>query len=206
MWRKNCAKWWVLLGAMLCAPLAHAQSNEEDWQEITSIEVDLTVENLAPTTTAVVVRCEIYTRAPRGIAGYGYMVLFDPAQQDNPASNMTAENDIWTDRIAYEPIDNLVESGISQKVSVPVFGDEVDYRFWTNGQCELNLFFNEISALTSYGIQGALPIPWDCSELAGEEFYRLVDVCVAPGYPVENGAFTFDRETENAAGEEPGSD
>jgi len=36
---------------------------------------------------------------------------------------------MWLDRIAFEPVENLVSSGISEKVFAPVYGSELDYRF-----------------------------------------------------------------------------
>jgi len=193
MWIKQGVSVLAFIGAMLFAQISFAQSDDADWQQITSIEIDLAVSDLAPRTTAIVLKCEVYTRAPNGIAGYGYMVLFDPAQHESPANNMRADNDVWLDRIAFEPVENLVSSGLSEKVFVPVYGDEVDYRFWNKGQCQLNLYFNDVSQLSYIDIQGNLAIPIDCADLAGEEFYRLADWCVAPGYSPENAIFSFER-------------
>ena len=172
----------------------YAQDDEDRWQRVSTVELNVSLSHVAPDISAVVIQCEVYTRAPAAYGGKGYAVIYSQNSYEESEITQRAYEDIWMDRIALVAVDDLTSDGISLNVEVPIYGDQVNYNFWDKGQCGLRFTKANLGEADSDTYMGNLLPPLNCFDYSGDEFYRLASYCAAPDDSLTNADFYFQRD------------
>lgn len=193
-------KFSLLLATVVLVANSATQAQEDDtnWQKVTSIEVDLSVYDLFDEVSAIVVLCTLHSSSPSGDGGSGYAVIYSEIGMEGQDISNRAYEDTWLERI------NFIESpgmydGMDLPITVDIYADEIDYRFWTLGFCTLKLFNGKVSEASSADLIAESSLPTECFVFEEGEFYANAWRCSQETAELKEWSFSFVREEDDGS-------